>query len=70
MDTLVFRQEEKPRLSPPAHYNALSKIPIAPENSGSRHFDFRISIYLPGACDLEFVVAASPPDDMPRPEAP
>ena len=96
---------------------------VAPENSGTRHFDFRISIYQPGGyaeahsheraeniyyilketarvtldgephiCepgtvifippgvmhgienpgtrDLEFVIVASPPDDMPRPEAP
>jgi len=123
MGALIFRQEEKPWLSPPAHYSALSKMLVAPENSGTRHFDFRISIYQPGGyaeahsheraeniyyilkgtarvtldgephiCepgtvifippgvmhgienpgtrDLEFVIVASPPDDMPRPEAP
>ena len=31
----------------PAHYDAISKMLIRPENSKTKHFDFRISIYQP-----------------------
>lgn len=33
--------------NPPAHYDALSKMLVRPENAPTRHFDFRISIYQP-----------------------
>lgn len=33
--------------NPPAHYDAMSKMLVNPKDSGSKHFDFRISIYQP-----------------------
>jgi mannose-6-phosphate isomerase-like protein (cupin superfamily) len=33
--------------TPPAHFDARSKMLVRPENSASRRFDFRISIYQP-----------------------
>lgn len=33
--------------NPPNHFDALSKMLIRPENSASKLFDFRISIYQP-----------------------
>ena len=33
--------------SPPAHYDAFSKMLVRPENTVSKHFDVRISSYQP-----------------------
>ncbi|NIR32576.1 MAG: cupin domain-containing protein [Gammaproteobacteria bacterium] len=33
--------------NPPNHYDALSKMLVRPENTATRRFDFRISIYQP-----------------------
>ena len=33
--------------NPPNHFDAMSKMLIRPENSSSKQFDFRISIYQP-----------------------
>ncbi len=33
--------------NPPAHYDAMSKMLVRPENAKTKHFDFRISIYQP-----------------------
>ncbi|MGH9356584.1 MAG: cupin domain-containing protein, partial [Terriglobia bacterium] len=34
-------------IEPPGHHGALSKLLVNPENTTSRYFDFRISIYEP-----------------------
>jgi mannose-6-phosphate isomerase-like protein (cupin superfamily) len=33
--------------NPPAHYDAMSKMLVRPEDTKTKHFDFRISIYQP-----------------------
>jgi len=43
----IFRSEEVDWVVPPEHFGALSKILISPDNSETKAFDFRISIYQP-----------------------
>jgi mannose-6-phosphate isomerase-like protein (cupin superfamily) len=42
-----IRAEEVVWIEPPQHYGAYSKLLVNPDNSSSRHFDFRLSLYQP-----------------------
>ena len=43
----VFRSVEIDWTVPAEHYGALSKLLVTPENSDTKYFDFRLSIYQP-----------------------
>ena len=43
----IFRIEEVDWVAPPEHFGALSKILISPDNSETKAFDFRISVFQP-----------------------
>lgn len=47
MEAKVFKSAEVDWTVPPEHYGALSKLLVRPENSGTKYFDFRISVYQP-----------------------
>jgi mannose-6-phosphate isomerase-like protein (cupin superfamily) len=42
-----IRAEEMVWIEPPGHYGAYSKLLVNPDNSSTRYFDFRISLYQP-----------------------
>jgi mannose-6-phosphate isomerase-like protein (cupin superfamily) len=42
-----IRVEEVNWIEPPQHHSAYSKILVHPDNSATKHFDFRISLYQP-----------------------
>jgi mannose-6-phosphate isomerase-like protein (cupin superfamily) len=42
-----LRVEEVTWIEPPQHHSAYSKLLVNPDNSASRYFDFRISLYQP-----------------------
>ena len=46
----TFRSDRELKWSTdlPGHHNAISKMLVRPENSASKKFDFRISVYQPG----------------------
>lgn len=41
------RAEEVVWIEPPQHYGAYSKLLVNPDNSSSKYFDFRLSLYQP-----------------------
>lgn len=43
----IIHSEEIPWSQPPEHYDAFSKFLINKDTCGSKHFDFRVSIYQP-----------------------
>jgi len=47
MEAKIFRNEEIDWTVPPEHYGALSKLLVTPQNSSTKYFDFRISVYQP-----------------------
>ena len=65
--------------TPLEHYDAHSKMLVTPQNSSTRHLDYRISSYQPndifippgvehaiyntGLADLVFIVVTAPPSD-------
>jgi mannose-6-phosphate isomerase-like protein (cupin superfamily) len=42
-----LRVEEVTWIEPPQHHSAYSKLLVNPDNSATRHFDFRLSLYQP-----------------------
>jgi mannose-6-phosphate isomerase-like protein (cupin superfamily) len=42
-----IRAEEVVWIEPPQHYGAYSKLLVNPDNSSTRYFDFRLSLYQP-----------------------
>jgi mannose-6-phosphate isomerase-like protein (cupin superfamily) len=42
-----MRAEEVVWIEPPQHYGAYSKLLVNPDNSASKYFDFRLSLYQP-----------------------
>ncbi len=46
-EACVVKLEELSWIEAPGHHGALSKLLVTPENSPTKHFDFRISTYTP-----------------------
>jgi mannose-6-phosphate isomerase-like protein (cupin superfamily) len=43
----VVRLEELPWIEPPQHNSGFSKMLVNPDNTATRQFDFRVSVYRP-----------------------
>jgi len=53
MEAKIFKSEEIEWIEAPGHFGGFSKLLINPDNSDTKHFDFRISSYQPkGYCEL------------------